>query len=318
MLSLLIFRMPREILPKVERDALIELKADNDTVIAPADKGRSTVVLDGTDCLQKTKDLLEDRHFYAPCETNPGERLTRKINTTLLALENSSSITPIDQRMARAQEATLARFYGQNRADPKLWRTILCIRNVFGAFSRLPTPLGVGVAHRPAATIRCQVMRAKDPLPRPETSGVFYRIWCSCGKSNYVGETGRLHWTRIAEHAAAVRRNNASSQVAAHPMRPGRTFKFDHAEILEGGDDRESCELLELWLRGPQSISTPHSVLRHSLARAINHPGSKQADEPDGRATITPVAKTSDEISATNNLHADYQAIIAPADNSPR
>nr|VZI42595.1 unnamed protein product [Spirometra erinaceieuropaei] len=38
--------------------------------------------------------------------------LTREINATLLALENSGAISPIDRRMARAQETALARFYG--------------------------------------------------------------------------------------------------------------------------------------------------------------------------------------------------------------
>nr|VZH99570.1 unnamed protein product [Spirometra erinaceieuropaei] len=38
--------------------------------------------------------------------------LTREINATLLAMENSGAISPIDRCMARAQEAVLARFYG--------------------------------------------------------------------------------------------------------------------------------------------------------------------------------------------------------------
>ncbi|BHF72434.1 hypothetical protein SprV_0401550000 [Sparganum proliferum] len=69
--SLLMTHKPREILPKVERDALRELKADKGIVIVPADKGRSTVVLDRTDYLQKAKSLLDDRQFYVPSETNP-------------------------------------------------------------------------------------------------------------------------------------------------------------------------------------------------------------------------------------------------------
>nr|VZI51727.1 unnamed protein product [Spirometra erinaceieuropaei] len=103
---------PREILPNVKRDVQRELKADKDIVIVSADKGRSTVVLDRTDYLQKAKNLLEDRQFYVPCETNPLKTRTREINATLLALENSGAITPTDRRMARAQRATLTRFYG--------------------------------------------------------------------------------------------------------------------------------------------------------------------------------------------------------------
>nr|VZI37341.1 unnamed protein product [Spirometra erinaceieuropaei] len=102
--SLLLTHKPREILPKVERDALRELKADKDIVIVPAEKGRSTVVLDRTDYLQKAKNLLEDRQFYVPCETNPVKTLTREINATLLALENSGAIPPTERRMARAQK----------------------------------------------------------------------------------------------------------------------------------------------------------------------------------------------------------------------
>ncbi|BHF86037.1 hypothetical protein SprV_ctg2502921600 [Sparganum proliferum] len=44
--SLLMAHRPREVLSKLERDALRELKADKDLVIVPADKGRSTAVLD--------------------------------------------------------------------------------------------------------------------------------------------------------------------------------------------------------------------------------------------------------------------------------
>ncbi|BHF79930.1 hypothetical protein SprV_0702305400 [Sparganum proliferum] len=102
--SLLIAHRPREVLSKVERDALRELKADKDLVIVPADKGRSTVVLDRTDYLQKAKGLLEDRQFYVPCTTNPVKALTREINATLLDLENSGAITPTERSMAKPKD----------------------------------------------------------------------------------------------------------------------------------------------------------------------------------------------------------------------
>ncbi|BHF78100.1 hypothetical protein SprV_0602121000 [Sparganum proliferum] len=111
MSSLLMAHRPGEVLSKVERDALRELKADKDLVIVPVDKGRSTVVLDRTDYLQKAEGLLEDRQFYVPCATNPVKALTREINATLLAVENSGAITPTDRRMARPQDTALARFY---------------------------------------------------------------------------------------------------------------------------------------------------------------------------------------------------------------
>ncbi|VDN22204.1 unnamed protein product [Dibothriocephalus latus] len=108
---LLMAHQPQDVLPTVERIALRALKAGRDIVIVPADKGRSTVILDRTDYLQKAKKLLEDRKFYVPCETNPIKKLTREINSTLMALENSGAMTPSDRRMARAQETALVRFY---------------------------------------------------------------------------------------------------------------------------------------------------------------------------------------------------------------
>ncbi|BHF76276.1 hypothetical protein SprV_0501937400 [Sparganum proliferum] len=109
--SLLMAHRRRDVLSKVERDALKERRADNDFVIVPANKGRSTFVLYRTDYNQKVKILLDDRQSYVPCESNPIKTLTREINARLLAMENSGAISPIDRRMARAQETALARFY---------------------------------------------------------------------------------------------------------------------------------------------------------------------------------------------------------------
>nr|VZI46903.1 unnamed protein product [Spirometra erinaceieuropaei] len=399
--SLLMAHRLREVLSKVERDALRELKADKDLVIVPADKGRATVVLDRTDYLQKAKGLLEDRQIYVPCATNPLKALTREMNASPqdLAIETielllQSKYDETENRLGHAQvlqllklclrtyftfdgtiyeqvkgtpmglpiscsiaEAVLQRleslvfqhhrpkFWARyvddtfvvierdqvltfqehlnavfldiqftmeeeennqlafldvlvcrkdcgglktkvfrkatntmqelnfnsshpishkrscvrtlyrrvethcsepedkiaelqylrrvfksngyprnfvnrcirkrderpNRTDTKSWRALPYVKNVSEAVGRLLAPRGVGAAHRPEATIRRLIMKPKDPLPRLETSGVVYRIWCSCGQSNYVGETGRQLRTRMAEHAAAVRRNDASS-----------------------------------------------------------------------------------------------------------
>nr|VZI39450.1 unnamed protein product [Spirometra erinaceieuropaei] len=115
--SLLMAHRPRDVLSKAERYALKELQADNDLLIVPANKGRAMVVLYRTDYNQKAKSLLEDRQSFVPCESNPIKTLTREINATLLAMENSGAISSIDRRMARAQETALARFYGLPKAQ---------------------------------------------------------------------------------------------------------------------------------------------------------------------------------------------------------
>ncbi|BHF77126.1 hypothetical protein SprV_0502022900 [Sparganum proliferum] len=59
--SLLMAHRPREVLSKGEFDAFRELKADNDLVIVPADKGPSTVVQDRKDYLQKVRSAQRRR-----------------------------------------------------------------------------------------------------------------------------------------------------------------------------------------------------------------------------------------------------------------
>nr|VZI43052.1 unnamed protein product [Spirometra erinaceieuropaei] len=126
----------------------------------------------------------------------------------------------------------------------------------------------------------------------------------------------------MAEHAAAVRRNDASSQVAAHSTVSGHAFKFDEAEILARGDNRVSRELLESWFTGPQSINKcndlpiQYSVLRLRLGGEIGHAGSAlmntlpniRVSASDGRAIITPTSNARDEIAAINDANIDHHA----------
>ncbi|VDM06226.1 unnamed protein product [Schistocephalus solidus] len=82
---------------------------------------------------------------------------------------------------------------------------------------------------------------------------------------------------RIAEHAAAVRRNDTGPQVAAHSTGPSHTFNFDQAEILARGDNHVGREPLEVWFSGPQSINkcndlpVPYSALRLCLGKVVSH-----------------------------------------------
>ncbi|BHF62157.1 hypothetical protein SprV_0100513800 [Sparganum proliferum] len=168
--SLLMSHRKTHSLLRDEQKALRELKADTEIVILPADKGRSTVILD------KARSLA---------------------------------------------------------------------------------PLGIGVAHRPDSTIRRQVMRPKDPIPKQEMSAVVYRLQCNCGRCNYVVETGRRLQTRMHEHKLAVRRLDPKSEVATHAAQMGHIFNFDAVEIVGRGGDHITRQVQEAWM------STDRSVNRH-------------------------------------------------------
>nr|VZI28483.1 unnamed protein product [Spirometra erinaceieuropaei] len=65
-----------------------------------------------------------------------------------------------------------------NEEKPKLWLSIPYVKNVSEATSRILKPFGIIVAHKPASTIRQQIMRPKDPLPVTEQSAVVYSLPC--------------------------------------------------------------------------------------------------------------------------------------------
>ncbi|BHF62814.1 hypothetical protein SprV_0200580000 [Sparganum proliferum] len=121
--SLLMAHRPREVLSKVERDALRELKADKDLAIVPADKGRSTVVLDRTDYLQKAK-ANATRQFgvayntvhHCSTELEQHQWLAREVvysDTDLLSIYLILSLFPYPSCFnGKATEANATRQFG--------------------------------------------------------------------------------------------------------------------------------------------------------------------------------------------------------------
>ncbi|VDK41986.1 unnamed protein product [Dibothriocephalus latus] len=67
--------------------------------------------------------------------------------------------------------------------EPTRWRAIPYIAGVSEKFARLVSEFGIGVDHRPEATIHRQLMRPKDAVPVNQKSGVIYRT--DCGQANY-------------------------------------------------------------------------------------------------------------------------------------
>ncbi|BHF63681.1 hypothetical protein SprV_0200667500 [Sparganum proliferum] len=139
--------------------------------------------------------------------------------------------------------------------QPKVWRALPYIANVSEAVARILQPLGIGIAHKPEATIRRLVMRPKTPLPRGKIANVVYLIPCSSCEANYVGETGRRLQTRMDEHARAVRRMDQLSLVAEHSAAFDHAFAFQDAEVLGQGSDQTVRETLEAWHTTTTSIN---------------------------------------------------------------
>nr|VZI26236.1 unnamed protein product [Spirometra erinaceieuropaei] len=110
--SLVMTHKPRLVIPRAQQDALRTLKADKSIVILPADKGRSTVILDKTEYLQKANTLLEDRQAYVKCDGDPMKKLMTQINTTLTMLQNNGAMSRAERLATKPTDAAMARFYG--------------------------------------------------------------------------------------------------------------------------------------------------------------------------------------------------------------
>ncbi|BHF82360.1 hypothetical protein SprV_0802549700 [Sparganum proliferum] len=141
----------------------------------------------------------------------------------------------------------------EEHSQPNSWRSIPYIKGVSEAVARSLAPLGIGVARRPDSTI----CRPKDPIPKQEMSAVVYRLQCSCGSCNYVGETGRRLQTRMHEHTLAMGRLDSKSEVSTHARQMGNIFNFDAVEIVGRAGVHTTRQVQEAWM------STNRSVNRH-------------------------------------------------------
>nr|VZI02477.1 unnamed protein product [Spirometra erinaceieuropaei] len=171
--------------------------------------------------------------------------------------------------------------------QPQSWWSILYMKGVSEAVARSLAPLGIGVAHRPDSTIRRQVMLPKDLTPKQEMSAVVYRLQCSCGMYNYVGETGRRLQTRMHGHKLAVRRLDPKSEVATPAAQMGHVLNFDAVEIVGRGDDHTARQVQEAWMSTDCSVNRhinlppPYLVLRTFLT------GDSHGERQSGSPTIS-------------------------------
>ena len=99
-------------LPKTERQTLKTLRNDPKIIILPADKGRTTVVMDKTDYSNETRKLLQDEKTYKKLNKNPTKTTITRINKKLKSLKDEQKLDDKTYHKVRPSDATTARFYG--------------------------------------------------------------------------------------------------------------------------------------------------------------------------------------------------------------
>ncbi|VDK70012.1 unnamed protein product [Dibothriocephalus latus] len=186
-----------------------------------------------------------ETHYREPADQKAEVQYLRKIFTmnahSGAFVEKCRQRGPYEENQRDSQNRHAGEQYPiTGQPEPTRWRAIPYIAGVSEEYARLFSEFGIGVAHRPEATIRRQLMLPKDPEPVNEKSSVIYRIDCLCGEAKYVGETGKRVLRGIHQHELAVRRNDKLPLVVVHASMPGHGFNFERVQILGRSDDRTS------------------------------------------------------------------------------
>nr|VZI42035.1 unnamed protein product [Spirometra erinaceieuropaei] len=104
--SLLLQHKSQMTISEAEDRELSGLRKIKNIVTLPADKGRSTVVMDKTEYSTKLENLLMDQESYALSDVSEFKRLVNNISKTVSRLKKASALTRKEALSA------MARFYG--------------------------------------------------------------------------------------------------------------------------------------------------------------------------------------------------------------
>ncbi|BHF69399.1 hypothetical protein SprV_0301244300 [Sparganum proliferum] len=124
--SLLMTHRPTRCISQSESKVMNELRRDDSIIILPADKGRSTVVMNREDYNEKAKALLDDREFYRPAQKSQAKAVADRLSKLLREYRHKNVITENEWHQMRATDTALARFYGL----PKIHKANVSLRPI--------------------------------------------------------------------------------------------------------------------------------------------------------------------------------------------
>ena len=84
---------PKQNVTKEERQAIKDLQKADDIIILPADKGKSTVILDKNEYEEKVNNMLADKKTYEELPDDPTPKYKRKLVSILTNLKKEGKIS---------------------------------------------------------------------------------------------------------------------------------------------------------------------------------------------------------------------------------
>ena len=111
---------PRSNISKAEREAIKSLAKDDSVVILPADKGRTTVILNKQDYQSKVKTLLDDtRNTYEKLTSNPTRSIKNKLIQILKDWRREGRIPDSLYNQLYPTAENIPKFYGLPKIHKK-------------------------------------------------------------------------------------------------------------------------------------------------------------------------------------------------------
>ena len=95
-----------------EKEALTNLKQDPNIAIVPADKGKTTVILNKSDYEAKIESFLDDKDTYEIVNGNPSKKIQNKLNTKLKSLEKEKKLSRNQYLKLHSNNLNIPKFYG--------------------------------------------------------------------------------------------------------------------------------------------------------------------------------------------------------------
>ena len=114
-----------------EEEELKRLRSDKSIVILPADKGRSTVVIDLEQYDEKMLSIVNDEDTYQCLKKDPSPALQTRMNSFLLTLVKKNELSQMLYQRLRRSDATTPQIYGL----PKIHKLDAPLRPIVSFYS---------------------------------------------------------------------------------------------------------------------------------------------------------------------------------------
>uniref|UniRef100_A0A3P9H4A1 Uncharacterized protein n=1 Tax=Oryzias latipes TaxID=8090 RepID=A0A3P9H4A1_ORYLA len=108
-------KLPPSNITKKEMAAIHNLKNNREITILPADKGRTTVILDTEQYEQQMNEMLQDRNTYEVLKRDPTEAKKKKLKTILKKLQEEKKIDKQTYNHLIPTASIIPRIYGTRK-----------------------------------------------------------------------------------------------------------------------------------------------------------------------------------------------------------